>query len=100
MGQVFLARSPGGRPVVVKVILPEYANDDEYRIRYAREVEAARRVGGFHTAQVIDADPTADPPWMATAYIPGPSLRKAAPDRGPLHGHNLPTHPPRLVEGP
>ncbi|AAZ54094.1 hypothetical protein JCM3263A_26670 [Thermobifida fusca] len=99
MGQVFLARSPGGRPVVVKVILPEYANDDEYRIRFAREVEAARRVGGFHTAQVIDADPTADPPWMATAYIPGPSLRKAVTERGPLYGNNLRTLAAGLVEG-
>ncbi|HLU96212.1 MAG TPA: protein kinase, partial [Thermobifida alba] len=99
MGQVFLARSPGGRPVVVKVILPEYASDAEYRARFAREVEAARRVGGFHTAQVVDADPTADPPWMATAYVPGPSLRQAVTERGPLRDRNLRTLAAGLVEG-
>lgn len=81
MGQVFLGRSRGGLRVVVKVIHPEHAEDNEYRARFAREAEAARRVGGFYTAQVIDAAPDADPPWMATAYIPGPSLREAIPGR-------------------
>lgn len=84
MGQVFLGRSPGGRQVAVKLIRPEYAADPEFRARFAREVEAARRVGGFHTAAVVDADPQADPPWMATAYIPGPSLDAAVRRGGPL----------------
>jgi protein kinase-like protein/NACHT domain-containing protein len=84
MGQVFLGRSPGGRPVAVKLIRPEHADSRQFRSRFAREVEAAKRVGGFHTALVLDADPDANPPWMVTAYIPGPSLRDAVTDRGPL----------------
>ena len=84
MGQVFLGRSPGGRPVAVKLIRPEHADSGQFRSRFAREVEAAKRVSGFHTALVVDADPDADPPWMVTAYIPGPSLRDAVTDHGPL----------------
>jgi len=84
MGQVFLGRSPGGRPVAVKLIRPEHADSGQFRSRFAREVEAAKRVSGFHTALVVDADPDADPPWMVTAYIPGPSLRDAITDHGPL----------------
>ncbi|KUP96493.1 WD40 repeat domain-containing serine/threonine protein kinase [Thermobifida cellulosilytica] len=99
MGQVFLARSPGGRPVVVKVIRPEYAADREYRARFAREVEAARRVGGFHTAQVVDADPNADSPWMAAAYVPGPSLQQAVQQRGALDEHALRILAAGLIEG-
>ncbi len=52
--------------------------------RFAREIEAARRVGGFHTAPVVDADPYADPPWMVTAYIPGKSLQDAVQPGRPL----------------
>ncbi|MGW4027455.1 hypothetical protein ACWEEL_39945, partial [Streptomyces sp. NPDC005009] len=75
MGQVFLGRSPGGRPVAVKVVHPELAADPRFHRRFGREVAAARQVGGFFTAQVVDADPHGDPPWLVTAYIPGPSLR-------------------------
>jgi serine/threonine protein kinase len=84
MGQVFLGASPGGRKVAVKLIHAEYASDPEFRGRFTREIEAARRVGGFHTAPVVDADPGADPPWMVTAYIPGPSLQEAVAAGGPL----------------
>jgi hypothetical protein len=56
----------------------------QFRERFAREIEAARRVGGFHTAPVVDADPEADPPWMVTAYIEGPSLDAAVAGDGPL----------------
>jgi serine/threonine protein kinase len=84
MAQVFLGASPGGRKVAVKLIRPEYAEDTEFRRRFAREIEAARQVGGFHTAAVVDADPDADPPWMVTAYIPGPSLAAAVAHDGPL----------------
>ncbi|MGH3192915.1 MAG: protein kinase domain-containing protein, partial [Streptosporangiaceae bacterium] len=84
MGQVFLGVSPGGRQVAVKLIRREHAADTHFRIRFAREVAAARRVGGFHTAPVVDANSEADPPWMVTAYIPGPSLDSAVRDRGPL----------------
>ncbi|WUI01901.1 serine/threonine-protein kinase [Spirillospora sp. NBC_00431] len=79
MGEVFLGVSPGGRRVAVKVIRAEHSDRPEFRVRFAREVEAARKVGGFYTAQVVDADPEAAEPWMATAYIDGPSLREAAP---------------------
>jgi serine/threonine protein kinase len=84
MGRVFLGQSPGGRKVAIKVVHPHYASDPEFRRRFAREVTAARQVGGFHTAAVVGADPEADPPWMATAYIPGPSLAQAVAQRGPL----------------
>jgi hypothetical protein len=84
MGRVFLGTSPGGRKVAVKLIHQEHANVPEFRERFTREIEAARRVGGFHTAPVVDADPSADPPWMVTAYIPGPSLQAAVEADGPL----------------
>jgi hypothetical protein len=64
MGQVFLGESPGGRKVAVKLIRAEHAADVRFGERFAREVEAARRVGGFHTAQVVDADPAAATPWI------------------------------------
>jgi serine/threonine protein kinase len=68
MGHVFLGRSQGGRPIAVKVIHREYANDPGFRTRFAREVAAAQRVSGLYTAQVIDADTDADLPWMATKF--------------------------------
>ena len=84
MGRVFLGESRGGRMVAVKVVHPHHASDPDFRRRFAREVAAARQVGGFHTAAVVGADPGADPPWMATAYIPGPSLAEAVAQQGPL----------------
>ena len=84
MGQVFLGVSPSGRRVAVKLIHPMHAGTEQFRERFAREIEAARRVGGFHTAPVVDADPQADPPWMVTAYIDGPSLQEAVGRYGPL----------------
>ena len=84
MGRVYLGESPGGRKVAIKVVHPHYASDPDFRRRFAREVAAARQVGGFHTAAVVGADPDADPPWMATAYIPGPSLAEAIAGSGPL----------------
>jgi hypothetical protein len=74
MGEVFFGRSRAGRPVAVKLIYPVYANDVNFRQRFRLEVEAGRKVGGFHAAQVIDADPDAERPWMVTAFIAGPSL--------------------------
>lgn len=84
MGQVYVGRSRGGRVVAVKVIHPGLAEGDEFRVRFAREVEAARLVGGYHTAEVVDADAYADRPWMATAYVPGPSLHDAVARNGVL----------------
>ncbi|POM26193.1 Serine/threonine-protein kinase AfsK [Actinomadura rubteroloni] len=84
MGEVFRGVSPSGRTVAVKIVRAEYAADPEFRRRFAREIEAARRVGGFHTAQVVDADPAAASPWLVTAYIPGPSLRQVVLRQGPM----------------
>ncbi|MFF4817731.1 serine/threonine protein kinase [Kitasatospora sp. NPDC001309] len=84
MGTVYLGRSPGGRLVAVKCVHWDLATDPHFRLRFTQEMEAARRVGGFHTAQVVDADPDGDPPWLVTAYIPGPSLESAVAAHGPL----------------
>ncbi|MFF2040646.1 serine/threonine protein kinase [Kitasatospora sp. NPDC058170] len=84
MGLVFAGRSRGGRVVAVKLVHPEIAGDPQFRRRFAQEVAAARRVGGFYTAQVVDADPDGDPPWLVTAYVPGPSLQQAIDAYGPL----------------
>ncbi|MEU0688749.1 serine/threonine protein kinase [Streptomyces uncialis] len=84
MGDVYLGRSRGGRLVAVKVVRPHLAKDPEFRRRFAVEVAAARQVGGFYTAMVVDADTTADAPWLATAYVPGPSLQEAVDAHGPL----------------
>ncbi|MFI0240569.1 serine/threonine-protein kinase [Streptomyces sp. NPDC016845] len=84
MGAVYLARSRGGRPVAVKVAHAELARDAAFRERFRAEVEAARRVGGFHTAPVVDADPAAERPWLATAYIAGPTLAGLLTEQGPM----------------
>ncbi|MDT0449387.1 WD40 repeat domain-containing serine/threonine protein kinase [Streptomyces hesseae] len=84
MGQVFLGASQSGRKVAVKLILPELADAPQFRARFKREVDAARQVGGFHTAQVVDADPDVASPWLVTAFIPGPTLQRTVTERGPL----------------
>ncbi|MDQ1009090.1 hypothetical protein QFZ82_003575 [Streptomyces sp. V4I23] len=84
MGRVYLGRSAGGRTVAVKVVHPHFALDDEFRARFRREVEAARRVGGEWTAPVLDADPDASVPWVATGYVAGPALSRAIAGHGPL----------------
>jgi serine/threonine protein kinase len=84
MGRVFLGLSAGGRPVAVKVIRAELAADQEFRIRFSREVAAARRVSGMFTALVVDADVDGAVPWLATAYVAGPSLADAVARYGPM----------------
>ncbi|MGW6979987.1 serine/threonine-protein kinase [Streptomyces sp. NPDC054932] len=84
MGRVYLGRSAGGRTVAVKIVHPHFATDEEFRARFRREVEAARRVGGEWTAPVLDADPGAAVPWVATGYVAGPSLDRALAGHGPL----------------
>ncbi|MCD7444422.1 protein kinase [Streptomyces lincolnensis] len=84
MGRVYLGRSTGGRTVAVKIVHPHFALDEEFRARFRREVEAARRVGGAWTAPVLDADPEAPVPWVATGYAAGPSLSAAVAEHGPL----------------
>ncbi|MET8664144.1 serine/threonine-protein kinase [Streptomyces tendae] len=99
MGQVFLGRSAGGRPVAVKVIRPEYGADAAFRRSFAREVEAARRVGGFFTAQVVDADPDAERPWLVSAFVPGPSLYTVVGEHGALPAGALRVLAAGLAEG-
>ncbi|WP_255955213.1 serine/threonine-protein kinase [Streptomyces odontomachi] len=77
MGRVYLGRSAGGRTVAVKIVHPHFALDAQFRARFRREVEAARQVGGDWTAPVLDADPEASVPWVATGYVAGPSLAEA-----------------------
>ncbi|MFD4262904.1 serine/threonine-protein kinase [Streptomyces sp. NPDC058534] len=89
MGRVYLGRSAGGRTVAVKIVHPHFALDEEFRARFRREVDAARRVGGAWTAPVLDADPGARVPWVATAYAAGPSLTAAVADGGPLPVHSV-----------
>ncbi len=84
MGQVYLASTPAGRPVALKVVRPELSHDREFRERFRQEIQAARRVRGLYTAELVDADPDADPPWLATAYVPGPSLKEIVEKNGPL----------------
>ena len=84
MGRVYLAFTPGGRALAVKVVRPEFAEDAEFRGRFAQEIRAAQRVNGVYTAQVVDAGPDAERPWLATAYVPGPSLAAAVRQFGPL----------------
>ncbi|MET9970773.1 serine/threonine-protein kinase, partial [Streptomyces sp. NPDC006356] len=89
MGRVYLGRSAGGRTVAVKIVHPHFALDEEFRARFRREVEAARRVGGAWTAPVLDADPEAAVPWVATGYAAGPSLAAAVVDSGALPAHSV-----------
>jgi hypothetical protein len=84
MGQVFLGRSTAGRLVAVKTIKIEFAEEAGFRARFAQEVAAARRVSGVFTAAVVAADADADMPWLATAYVPAPSLTQLVRRCGPL----------------
>jgi serine/threonine protein kinase len=83
MGHVYMGRSPSGRLVAVKVVRPELADDPGFRRRFAREVAAARKVTGFFTAALVDADPDGSPPWPATTYVPGMALDQAVAAHGP-----------------
>lgn len=84
MGRVYLSHTQAGRPLAIKVVRPELADDPDFRRRFGREVRAARRVRGAYTAELIDADADGVPPWLATLYVPGPSLAEAVARRGPL----------------
>jgi outer membrane protein assembly factor BamB len=84
MGQVYLGFSPSGRAVAVKVIHPQLAADQEFVARFRQEVAAARAVSGAYTAPVVAAGPDARPPWLATAFVAGPSLAEAVRVAGPM----------------
>ncbi|WP_285689034.1 serine/threonine-protein kinase [Actinoplanes sp. NBRC 103695] len=89
MGVVYLARDPAGRPVAVKVVHAELADDDEFRRRFRSEVERARQVPPFCTAAVLDADPDAPRPYLVVEYVDGPSLFEVVRERGPLTGSHV-----------
>jgi len=90
MGRVYLASSPGGRTVAVKIIHPELAHDQAFLTRFRHEVTAARQVSSAYTAPVVDASGDGeDPPWLATALVPGPSLADLVPAHGPLAPESL-----------
>ncbi|MFF5705951.1 serine/threonine-protein kinase [Streptomyces sp. NPDC012794] len=84
MGKVYLSYTLGGRPVALKVIRPEFSEDPEFRRRFQQEVRAAQRVQGLYTAPVIDFDTEGAQPWLATSYVPGPSLAHAVTRHGRL----------------
>ena len=84
MGRVYLASTPAGPPVALKVVRPELSDDPTFRDRFRHEIQAAQRVRGLYTAELLDADPDGTPPWLVTAYVPGPSLTQAVAEQGPM----------------
>ncbi|MFF4339806.1 serine/threonine-protein kinase [Kitasatospora sp. NPDC001540] len=85
MGRVYLSYTPGGRPVALKVVRPEFAEDGEFRRRFAQEVSSAQRIHGLYTAQVIDSGGLeSGAPWLVTSYVPGPSLQQVVREHGAL----------------
>ncbi|MFF3332400.1 PQQ-binding-like beta-propeller repeat protein [Streptomyces sp. NPDC002888] len=89
MGVVYRGSSRSGRQVAVKVVHAQYADDPEFRTRFRQEIAAIRKVSGAFTAPVVDADPDAPRPWMATQFVPGPTLADRVGDEGPLAGVEL-----------
>ncbi|MEO3827282.1 protein kinase [Actinomadura sp. B10D3] len=89
MGTVFVGLDTSGRKVAIKVIRREFAADRQYRARFQAEVAAAQRVRPFCTAPVLDADPAAEPPYLVTEFVNGPSLDAAVAKEGPLRGADL-----------
>ncbi|MEU4086614.1 bifunctional serine/threonine-protein kinase/ABC transporter substrate-binding protein [Streptomyces aureus] len=98
MGVVYLARSSGGALVALKVLLAEYAEEPGFKDRFRREVEVARRVDSPSVVPLVDADPDAESPWLATAFVPGPSLAEAVTAYGPLSERGLRLLGVRLAE--
>jgi len=84
MGRVYLGLSPAGRAVAVKVVNPDLAGDAEFLHRFGQEVAAARAVSGIYTAPVVASGLNESPPWLATAFVPGPSLDQVVSEHGPL----------------
>ncbi|MGW7118381.1 serine/threonine-protein kinase, partial [Streptomyces xanthophaeus] len=89
MGTVYSGRAASGRLVAVKLVHQQFADDPEFRTRFRQEVAAARRVSGAFTAAVVDADPDAERPWMATQLVPGRTLGARVKAEGPLRGNAL-----------
>jgi outer membrane protein assembly factor BamB len=99
MGVVHLATSDSGLRLAVKVIHADYASDTEFRARFRQEVAAARKVSGAFTAPVVDADPEAERPWMATLFIEGDTLSERVKRSGPLNSDELVMLGAGLAEG-
>src|ERR1700735_1375877 len=95
MGRVYLAATPGGRRVALKVVRPELGDDPDFRTRFRQEIAAAQRVRGLYTAELLSADPDATPPFLITAYVPGPSPQRAVAAHGPMPAETV----IRLVAG-
>ncbi|MEU1517725.1 PQQ-binding-like beta-propeller repeat protein [Streptomyces sp. NPDC005811] len=89
MGVVYRARSRSGREVALKVVHAQYAADAVFRARFRQEIAAVRRVSGAFTAPVVDVDPEAPRPWMATQYVPGRSLADRIREGGPIRGPEI-----------
>jgi serine/threonine protein kinase len=98
MGDVFLARSKAHGNVAVKVLRRELATDEQFRARFRREVVLARRVAGLCTARVVDADVDADPPWLASEFVEGPTLSSYVREHGPFEREELLTLAVALLE--
>ncbi|PZG46482.1 serine/threonine protein kinase, partial [Spongiactinospora gelatinilytica] len=88
-GTVFLGVSPSGERAAVKVLHAGLADDHDARRYFVRELTALQRVAPFCTARVLTADPTADPPYVVSEYVDGPSLQQVIREQGPLTGHAL-----------
>ncbi|MET9796128.1 serine/threonine protein kinase [Nocardiopsis alba] len=88
-GEVFLGEDEDGVRAAVKLLHASWAADADMRRRFAAEVEQARRVSGFCVAAILDADPDADEPWIATEFIDGPTLQQAVTEDGPRTGADL-----------
>ncbi|WP_179829914.1 serine/threonine-protein kinase [Nocardiopsis aegyptia] len=86
MGTVYLAESPTGTRVALKLIHPDLAEDEAFRARFAREAESARRVARFSTAAVVDARMEGEVLYIASEYVPGPTLSEAVHADGPMRG--------------
>ena len=99
MGVVHLARRPGGERVALKVLRPHVVGGDEARQRLEREVSSLSRVRSRWVAEVIDADPWGDVPYVATRYVPGLSLHDHVVEEGPVVGRDLVWFAGCLAEG-
>jgi hypothetical protein len=89
MGTVYLAKTPAGTLVAVKMVRADLAPDDEFRRRFRSEVNRVRQVPPFCTAEVLDADPDHEQPYLVVEYVDGPSLADVVQERGPLTASNL-----------
>jgi predicted Ser/Thr protein kinase len=89
MGVVHLAEDPQGERVALKVLRPHVVGDDEGRARLAREVTSLRRVQSRRVAEVLDADPWGEQPYVVTRYVQGPSLHERVREAGPLGDEEL-----------